>query len=225
MLRIVVLLLVLLNGLYYAWGHGWLQDYGWGPAPQREPQRLAQQLRPEDITILNEKELAKLVQALEAKAKARANPPVCLVSEVLDTVQVKTMQEVLKNALPDDAWTLEAVPIAEQWIIYMGKYTNRADLAKKRGQLDTLKLPYEVLSDAALAPGFSLGRFESSTAAAATLETMVARGVRTAKVLQVRSAGQGVRLRLPALDETLIDRLPPVRAALGGQALVPCTGN
>ncbi len=225
MSRIVVLLLVLLNGLYYAWGHGWLLDYGWGPAPQREPQRLAQQLHPEAVTLLDEKELAKLVQALDVKTKAKASPPVCLVSAVLDASQVKAMQEVLKTALPNDAWKLEAVPMAEQWIIYMGKYTNRADLAKKRGQLDTLKLPYEVLSDAALAPGFSLGRFDSPVAATATLEAMVARGVRTARVLQVRPAGQGVRLRLPAVDDALIDKLPPVRAALGGQALIPCTGN
>ena len=44
--RTLALLLLLLNGLYCAWGEGWLLPYGFGPAPQREPQRLAQQIRP-----------------------------------------------------------------------------------------------------------------------------------------------------------------------------------
>ena len=40
MLRGLVLLLMLLNVGYLAWGQGWLLPYGFGPATQREPQRL-----------------------------------------------------------------------------------------------------------------------------------------------------------------------------------------
>lgn len=52
MLRLVVLLLVLLNAGYYAWSHGHLRSYGFAPAEQREPERLAQQLRPETLRVL-----------------------------------------------------------------------------------------------------------------------------------------------------------------------------
>lgn len=225
MWRLFVLLLVLLNGAYYAWGQGWMVDYGWGPTPQREPQRLAQQIHPEAVTILSEEELARAAQTTEAKAKAKQKPPVCLVSAMLDAPQAKALQEVLKTALPDNAWTLEPTAVGEQWIIYMGKYPHIADLAKKRSQLDSLKLPYEVLTDAALAPGLSLGKFDSQTAAATSMEAMGARGIRTARVLQTRAASQGVRLRLPALDEALVSKLPPIRAALGGQALATCSGD
>ena len=45
MLRILVLVLVLLNALYYAWSHELLRDYGFGPTQQREPQRMGQQIR------------------------------------------------------------------------------------------------------------------------------------------------------------------------------------
>lgn len=60
MLRIVVLVLVLLNGTYFAWSQGWLLGLGYGPTQQREPQRLQQQIRPE---------------ALQLVAPQAANPP------------------------------------------------------------------------------------------------------------------------------------------------------
>lgn len=52
MLRLILLLLMLLNLGYFAWGQGYLLPYGWGPAQQREPQRLAQQVHPEAIKVL-----------------------------------------------------------------------------------------------------------------------------------------------------------------------------
>lgn len=52
MLRILVLLLVLLNGAYLAWSQGWLLGWGYGPVQQREPQRVEQQIRPEALELL-----------------------------------------------------------------------------------------------------------------------------------------------------------------------------
>lgn len=52
MLRIAVLVLVLLNGAYFAWSQGWLLSLGYGPTQQREPQRLGQQIKPEALQLL-----------------------------------------------------------------------------------------------------------------------------------------------------------------------------
>ena len=52
MLRLFVLALILANGLYLAWSQGWLRAQGFAPAPQSEPQRMAQQIRPEALKIL-----------------------------------------------------------------------------------------------------------------------------------------------------------------------------
>lgn len=52
MLRVVVLVLLLLNGAYLAWSQGWLSGLGYGPAQQREPQRMGQQIRPEALELL-----------------------------------------------------------------------------------------------------------------------------------------------------------------------------
>jgi hypothetical protein len=55
MLRVLLGLLLAANGFWWAASHGWLPA-SWLPLPddeaQREPQRLAQQVRPEWVTVL-----------------------------------------------------------------------------------------------------------------------------------------------------------------------------
>ncbi len=53
MLKWVIWLLVLGNAGYFAWSQGYLDTLGMKPAEQREPQRLAQQVRPEALRLLN----------------------------------------------------------------------------------------------------------------------------------------------------------------------------
>lgn len=53
MLRWAVIVLVLANAGYFAWTQGYLGGVGMAPVEQREPQRLAQQLRPEALRLLN----------------------------------------------------------------------------------------------------------------------------------------------------------------------------
>lgn len=55
MLRPLILLLLLANGGYLAWSQEWLADLGtWAaPAAQHEPTRLAKQIKPELVTLLN----------------------------------------------------------------------------------------------------------------------------------------------------------------------------
>lgn len=149
----------------------------------------------------------------------------CLQSGVLAAAKVAALRPVLEASLPASAWALEQVATPERWIIYMGPYPNAAELAKKRAQLVALRLKFGPLSNPALAPGLSLGAFVSQAQATAALEALAQRGVRTARVVQESPAGQGYRLRLPSVDEALQKQLSPVRAALAGQALLPCNGN
>jgi hypothetical protein len=52
MLRLFVLVLVLLNSAYFAWSQGLLRGLGFAPTQQTEPQRLNQQIRPQDLHLL-----------------------------------------------------------------------------------------------------------------------------------------------------------------------------
>ena len=220
MLRAFVLVLLLLNGVFFAWGQGWLLAFGVGPTPQREPQRLTQQIHPEAISLINERDLVKLQAATPVPPPPRA---VCLQSGVFDEAKANAVRSVLQAGFAPDAWALDEAATPERWIIYMGKFANAADLAKKRAQLAGLHLTFEPLSNSALAPGLSLGAFESQAQATAALEALASRGVRTARVVQESPAGRGYRLRLPTVDDALQKQLPVVRAALAGQALTACT--
>ena len=59
MLRLIVLALLLLNAGYYAWSHGMLRTYGFAPAQQAEPQRVAQQIQPQLLRVLTGDEARK----------------------------------------------------------------------------------------------------------------------------------------------------------------------
>ena len=45
MLRWAVVLLVMANAAYFAWTQGYLDGLGWAPVEQREPQRMAEQVK------------------------------------------------------------------------------------------------------------------------------------------------------------------------------------
>ncbi|MBX9819002.1 MAG: SPOR domain-containing protein, partial [Burkholderiaceae bacterium] len=74
MLRLFVLVLLLANGLFFAWSHGLLRAYGFAPASVSEPQRMAQQIKPESITLLSASEIKRV----EAQVQADLAPKECL---------------------------------------------------------------------------------------------------------------------------------------------------
>lgn len=76
MLRTLVILLVLANGAFWAWSQGalvWLEPLL--PAPvsgEREPERLARQVRAQNIVVLNARAAAQAAQAVQAAQTASA---------------------------------------------------------------------------------------------------------------------------------------------------------
>jgi len=214
MLRIFVLLLVLLNGLYYAWSHELLRDYGFGPASSAEPQRLAQQLRPEAMRILSNEEARR--------GEATARPAECLQAGPFDDAQAATLRRALEGALPPGTWLLDTVAEPARWIVYMGRYPNAEALARKRAELASLNLRFEPLTNPELEPGLSLGGFATQAAATEALAALGRRGVRTARVVQERAEVRASLLKVPAADEALRARLDEVRPLLAGKPLRRC---
>jgi hypothetical protein len=216
MLRLVVMMLMLLNLGYLAWGQGWLLPYGIGPTTQREPERLTRQIHPEAIHIVRAEDAAS------STSDGKVGSLECLKSEVLDSEQVGKLRPMLKDALPAQSWTLDEFTLPARWIVYMGKYANAAEVDKKRAELARLGVVAEAPRNPALAPGIALGAFELQLQADAALKTLSDRGVRTAHVVQDLPPVQGFRLRLPAVDVALKPKLAAVQAALPGQVLQPC---
>ena len=221
MLRLVVLLLLLANGLYFAWSQGLLQDYGLAPAQQSEPQRLSQQLHPERIRLLSSDEL-KRQDAQAATASTAQRSTECLQAGLFTDAQVASLRPALV-ALPSDSWVFEAGVEPARWIVYMGKYTDNELMNKKLAELRGLNIRFEPLTSPALAPGLSLGGFPTEAQAKTALDQFAQRGVRTTRVVQERTESRGQWL-LKGRALVLRDgRLEAGKASLlGGSTLRAC---
>ena len=195
MLRLIVLLLILANGIYFAWSQGLFRAWEFAPAQHTEPQRVAQQLRPENLRIL------KAGEARGAETNAMVPPPApapvpalleavvatqpaeCYEAGLFDDAQASTLRRTLEARLPAGSWLLESAVEPARWIVYMGKYPNAEALAKKRQELASLNLKFEPINSASLEPGLSLGGFDTQAAANTALASLTKRGVRTAQVV------------------------------------------
>ena len=218
MLRSLVLALIFANGLFYAWSQGYLKAYGFAPAAQTEPHRLEQQIRPDAIKVLSSSDF----KTIEAQVQADLAPKECLVAGPLDEALLPAVRNALESALPAGAWQFDKVEVPERWILYMGKYANADLLAKKRKELDGLEIKSEVVHNPALEFGLSIGSFDTQAAATAELSKFASKGVRTAKVVKERDAGEGTMLKLPAVTEALKSRLGDVKVAMGSKSFRSC---
>jgi predicted NUDIX family NTP pyrophosphohydrolase len=218
MLRLVVLLLLLANGLYFAWGGGHLATLGFAPAQQSEPQRLQSQIKPEAIRLLNANEAQRLEQLAAAPAPKAAE---CLQSTLLTSAQASDVREKL-NDLPAGSWSLGEARETARWIIYMGKYANAEAMAKKKTELREIGVRYESLKNTSLEIGFSLGAFASQQEANAQMSELAKRGVRTAKVVQESPERTGQVLKFPAVDDVLKGPVDALKTQLGAASLVAC---
>ncbi len=219
MLRLFVLALILANGLYLAWSQGWLRAQGFAPTQQSEPQRTGQQIRPEAVQILTPTENKKVL----AQVQADLEPKQCLKAGPFDTVQVNALDQALAAALPPGGWQFESVTVPEHWIIYMGKFSSAEALEKKRGELAFLKLVPQPLHNPTLEIGLSLGSYATQAEATAELTKLTQRGIRTARVVLERPAGNATYLKLPAVTDAMKQRLNDVKPAMGGHPLKNCT--
>jgi hypothetical protein len=217
MLRLIVLLLLLANGGFYAWSQGLLLPWGVGPSQQAEPQRLEQQIRPDSVRVLRPDELRRV----EMAAAQAPRPPECLQTAALEEAQIGPLRTALES-WPAGSWSIDAAVEPARWIIYMGKYGGVEQVARKRAELRQLGVSFEALANPDLEPGLSLGSFPSEAAADTQLAVLAERGVRTARVLQERPEQRGQRLQLAAVDDTLRPRLDELKTVLSTRPLRPC---
>jgi hypothetical protein len=217
MLRLLLLVLVLANSVYFAWTSGLLRAYGFAPVPQSEPQRVAQQIRPELLRVLSAGE----VKGVEAQVQADVAPKECLQAGPFDVAAAGALLGALQAALPPGSWQFDVVAQPARWIVYMGKYPNAEALLKKRAELANMNLKLEALTNPALEIGISLGGFDTQAAATAELLRLNQRGIRTARVVLEHEAAQVSVLKLSA-TEAMKPRLDSLRSAMAGKAFKKC---
>jgi len=103
MLRALVVLLLLANALFFGWARGWFAP-GWPPPRhgEREPERLAAQVRPEAIVVLPAAAASAAEQAARA---ARAAAEICLEAGPFDAAGLSGAESALAQAgLTQGSW-------------------------------------------------------------------------------------------------------------------------
>lgn len=216
MLRLLVLLLLLANGAYYAFAQGLLASWGLAPAQQSEPQRVTQQIRPEALRVLATDEAGRLESAAVAPRLAE-----CVVAGPFEDAQASALRTSMAS-WPVGAWSLEQTVEPARWIVYMGKYPNLEAVNKKKSELRFFGVSFQPLVNPALELGLSLGGFKTEDEANQQLGQLAQRGVRTARVVVERPEVRGMLLRLPSVDDALRPRLDELKTALAGKPLRPC---
>jgi hypothetical protein len=211
MLRALVLLLLLANGLYFAWARGWL---GAPPrAAEHEPQRLAAQVSPEAVLLLPPPRASAAVQA------AREAALVCVESAPLQEPELGQAEYRLAEALvaPDAVARVEAAEPG-RWIVFGGRYPEAGPRNAREDELRRLGLRFERLTaPAELAPGFVLSRHDSREAAQAWLAEKAPRTLRGARVVNLPPRNAGTVLR--------VARAAPEQAEkLAAAGFKPCAG-
>lgn len=202
MMRAWLLVLLLANGLLWAWGAGWLGPRSQGE--QREPERLAAQFHPERL---------KLLDAAQAEALRRA-PPLCrMLGPFADDAAWQAAEAALRSELnlPVGQWRHETRPQAAQWGVLSRVAADAADLERKRGVLERAQLkPRGVNVPGESSPSLLVARFDSEEAAKAEAERLrETKNLRALRVAQLRPAQQQHWLRVSAWPaERLMVRHP-----------------
>lgn len=219
MLRTLALALLLANAGYFAWSQGLLAAYGFKPARQAEPERLARQIRPDALQLLTPAAPARLaVPAAPAQPAGTA----CLQAGLFTERQARLLRPRLQAGLPRGSWSLDSSGESSRWIIYMGRYISQDAMSRKRLKLEQLGLAFQPPASPLLNPGLSLGSFASRTEAQDALDAMGQRGLRSARIVLERPELPGLWLRLPAADAAMQARLEALKPLLAGNAVLAC---
>jgi len=216
MLRLLVVALLFANLAFFAWTQGWLDDaVGVRAIGDREPERMARQVRPELIRVLPPQSAASAV------AKA-----ICLEAGPFAPDEIGRADAALEAALPNDLRSSVAtVRLVKpgQWIVYMGKYPNRDALLKKVEELKRRNVRFdEVRSPPSLDGGLSLGRYDDRASAERALAQFGQQGIQTARVVEVTPAGATFVLRAASADGALAARLSGLKADALGKGFAEC---
>jgi hypothetical protein len=227
MLRALVAALVLANLLFFGWARGWFAP-GW-PAPrhaEREPERLAAQVRPDVLSVVPPK------AASAAVAAARAAAVMCLEAGPFSTTGAAADADIAAAeaalapaALADGAWARETVAPPSTWLVFAGRFADAPARRAKQEELKKLGLAYEALTaPEALAPGLVISRHGNREEADTALAGLADKPVKGLRVVELPGTPQQLWLRVPKADADTAERLkalPPDALAGGFKACSP----
>lgn len=227
MLRALVVALLVANGLFFLWSQGWLDGViGLRARGDREPERLAAQVRPESVVVLKSAPLPaapRSAGATPASAPLVAAAPDCLEAGPFASTEFDAAEAALRAALPAATWSTLRTEKPAVWLVYLGAYPDRDAMLRKEQELSRLRDSLEEVAVPSEGPyGLSLGRYPSRSAAERALAQYQERGIRTARVLQASPPAVLQLLRVEHAEPALATQLTSLRAEPLGKGFVAC---
>ena len=149
----------------------------------------------------------------------------CQQSALLTGKQVAQVKSILQKKFPANSWKISQLKVPSGWLVYMGKYPDKKDFAKKEQELKARGVDYEIVKNPKLQPGFVLASFDSEEKANDAKRSMIRFGIRTAKVVEDDSRQPNSVLVIPKLSKALKPQLEDLKEKLPGYWLGACDRN
>lgn len=149
----------------------------------------------------------------------------CQQSALLTGKQVAQVKTILQKKFPANSWKISQLKVPSGWLVYMGKYPDKKEFAKKEQELKTRGVDYEIVKNPKLQPGFVLASFDSEEKANDAKRSMIRFGIRTAKVVEDDSRQPNSVLVIPKLSKALKPQLEDLKEKLPGYWLGACDRN
>ncbi|MCV2353539.1 hypothetical protein LNV09_05120 [Paucibacter sp. B2R-40] len=200
MLRALVLLLILLNGLFFGWTRGWLDGViGIKASGEREPERVAAQVHPERITLLSP----------QAAAALQTRSCLELASPLNGDAALAEAQAVLQRAgFTASDWQAQSAEQPGVWAVASIRLPSKDFQARKEETYKKMRIAFEYLSGPPEElPTMVLGRHASEKAAQAALDAYTQRQLKGLRVLQLQAPMQRHVLRVPKADSAQAAKL------------------
>jgi hypothetical protein len=216
MLRALVVIVLLANALFWGWSRGWFAPLWQAPRhAEREPERLAAQVRPESVTVLPPKAATAAVTA------ARAAAAVCLEAGPVPEPDIVVAEATLVGAqLPAGTWSRETLPAPPQWLVFAGRVPDAAARRTREEELRKAGVTFEKLdAPPELAPGLVLSRHASRAEADAALAKQTVKGLR---VVSLPAPPLRYWLRVPRADADVQARLLALGTVSPAGGFKPC---
>jgi hypothetical protein len=227
---VVFFLLLLANVLAFAWSAGYLG----GQEEGREPQRLQNQLHPEQMTVT--------VVAAPAAAAPASNPPAAVpvsaaavpapaataaaksspLCRRLDGVAPKD-GGMIQQSLQKAGFVVTMLPMDERsYWVNIPALPNKAAADKKTSELKALGvIDFHVMQGEGGSFVISLGVFSDEAAATQLLQGLAKKGVKSARLDTRTKPSAALRLELRGPSE-LFARLPQLLTAVPGATPIDC---
>lgn len=133
----------------------------------------------------------------EVNQAAAAPQGICVEAGPFNPDDATSVEKTLRPLLPNGSWARQSIAISGQWMVYMGPYPDEELYARKVAELKRIKgLNFDEVRSGPYNKGFSLGRYTSEADADTRLASVRQRGIRTARVVTIRPAGQVHYLRV-----------------------------